>query len=264
MQAPAWGPSSDYLRLTLAPLLVDRLRVVTFDPRNTGKSTRSPAPRSQAASRLVEDLECVRRHFDIERFVVVGHSHGGFVAMAYAVRHPRRLRALIVLTTALRNRAAAADRDAILDSLPAGPQREQAVELVRAGEALSVDDVANDRELARWLRRRMAASFFDLDALTRFQRQLGRSALPSTDALRGMPREREVWVEEGLRDVDVPALIVAAAHDPVTPPSESERIHRLIRSSELAIINRAGHNPWVERPRETGRVVNAFLDRLPD
>jgi len=60
IQGPAWGPSSDYLRLTLAPLL-DGVQVITYDPRNTGGSPRVEAPDAQAVEHLVDDLEGLRR-----------------------------------------------------------------------------------------------------------------------------------------------------------------------------------------------------------
>ena len=58
IQAPAWGPSSDYLRLTLAPLL-ENFQVITFDPRNVGRSQIVEENDAQATEKLVDDLEAV-------------------------------------------------------------------------------------------------------------------------------------------------------------------------------------------------------------
>jgi pimeloyl-ACP methyl ester carboxylesterase len=47
-------------------------------------------------NRLVEDLETVVNHAGLERFILIGLSQGGAVAIAYASRHPERLTHLIL------------------------------------------------------------------------------------------------------------------------------------------------------------------------
>jgi pimeloyl-ACP methyl ester carboxylesterase len=61
--------------------------------------------------------------------------------------------------------------------------------------------------------------------------------------------------------VTMPTLLVWGASDGVCPPRYGEDFHRLIPGSELAILERAGHLPQVERPDELGRVVSPFLKR---
>ena len=67
IQAPAWGPSSDYLRLTLAPLL-ENFQVITFDPRNVGRSQIVEEDDAQATEKLVDDLEALRAELGLKRF----------------------------------------------------------------------------------------------------------------------------------------------------------------------------------------------------
>jgi hypothetical protein len=47
----------------------------------------------------VEDLEALRRHLGLERFNLAGHSHGGFVALKYALAYPEHLDRLLVLNS---------------------------------------------------------------------------------------------------------------------------------------------------------------------
>jgi pimeloyl-ACP methyl ester carboxylesterase len=122
----------------------------------------------------------------------------------------------------------------------------------------------HDRDVARWLRRGMAANFYDLEAMERFQARLIRSPMPSVDALHGLPDRREPWVAQGLSRIDAPTLVIGARYDVATPLAEAREVAERIPGAQLVIIDRAGHNPWAERPDEVARAISEFVDRLPD
>ncbi len=260
VQGPGWGPASDYLRITLAPLL-NGLRVLTYDVRNTGHAPRHPAPNSQATETLVQDLERVRSAHSFDEFVLFGHSHGGFVAMGYAVRHPGLLRGLVLLTPSLDEPGTHPACESLLQRYAQDPLRTEAVRWYRDNPR-DLSHLRTDRDLARWVRRRMALNFHDLEAMRRFQGRLIASPLPSIDALRGMPSVRPGWVAEGLRDLEVPTLVIAGRHDLATPPAEGERIHELIPGSRLVVLENSGHNPWAEEPGRFVAALEAFLSEL--
>jgi len=244
IQGPGWGPASDYLRVTLAPLLRG-LRVITYDVRNTGRSERSRKPNSQAVEALVQDLEAVRRSRSLQRLLLLGHSHGAFVAMGYAVRFPRRVRAMVLIAPSL---------DEPPQALPA---QRRFVQQSRAPEQLH-----NDRDLARWVRRQLPRSFHDVDAMRRFQAQLIDAPAPSIDALHGMPDQRPAWVVAGLSKLRIPSLVVGGRHDVITPPSEAERVQEHIPGARLVILERSGHNPWVEEPEKFTAAVQDFVSSI--
>lgn len=258
LQGPAWGPSSDYLRKTLVPLL-EGLRVITYDPRNVGRSGTVDHPEAQATEALVEDLETVRiRHGIDEPFVLMGHSHGGFVAMAYAVLHPGRLRGLVLLNTSVHEPGSAPETGRLLEELGRDPRRREALELYRDNDGRP-EEHADDREMARWSRRLMPLYFFDLEAMERFQRRLRSTPLPSAAAYRRTPRRPERWVEDALPGLQVRTLVLTGSHDVATPPSEAEHLHELLPDAELVVIERAGHHPWVERPDAFQAAIRGFL-----
>lgn len=261
IQGSAWGPSSDYLRLTLAPLLAKDHRVITFDPRNVGEGRRVDDADAQATGNLVADLEHLRRQLDLDRFVLAGHSHGGFVAMGYAVRHAEFLDGLLLLNTRLRE----SDRDRfteqVLQQFADDPRRREAVSLFResGGRPRGVDTAA---DLARHMRTLMPAYFFDLDAMRRFARATREARAPSTAALARLPEDPETWVEEGLPAIDVPALVVTGRYDVATTPRDARRIHALLPGSRMEIFERSGHHPWVEEPERFTALVREFLADL--
>jgi pimeloyl-ACP methyl ester carboxylesterase len=74
--------------------LAHRHSLLRYDGRGLGLSQREV--KEISFNRLVEDLETVVNHAGLERFILIGLSQGGAVAIAYASRHPERLTHLIL------------------------------------------------------------------------------------------------------------------------------------------------------------------------
>ena len=71
-------------------------RIVVFDQRGAGRSTPLGALENNTTPALIEDMERLRTHLGIERWVVFGGSWGSTLALAYAEHHPRRCLGLIL------------------------------------------------------------------------------------------------------------------------------------------------------------------------
>jgi proline iminopeptidase len=80
--------------------LADAFRLIYYDQRGRGRSARGVQPGDVTIESEVEDVERVRRHFQVESVAVLGHSWGGLLAMEYAIRHPDRVSHLILMNTA--------------------------------------------------------------------------------------------------------------------------------------------------------------------
>ena len=70
--------------------------IVLFDQRGCGRSTPSGETAFNTTPDLVEDLERLRQHLGIERWLVFGGSWGSTLALAYAQTHPERVSALVL------------------------------------------------------------------------------------------------------------------------------------------------------------------------
>ena len=73
-----------------------RYRIVLFDQRGAGKSTPHAELRDNTTWHLVADIERIREHFGIQRWVVFGGSWGSTLALAYAQAHPERVLGLVL------------------------------------------------------------------------------------------------------------------------------------------------------------------------
>lgn len=65
-------------------------RIILFDQRGCGKSTPYAGIENNTTAHLIADLEALRRHLAIERWLVFGGSWGSTLALAYAIHHPER------------------------------------------------------------------------------------------------------------------------------------------------------------------------------
>lgn len=86
------GPGCDDYLWDVAAMLDDRYRVIRFEPRGCGRSDRDG---NYELETQVADLDAIRDAFGIERIVLIGHSYGPDVALAYALQHPGRVRGLV-------------------------------------------------------------------------------------------------------------------------------------------------------------------------
>src|SRR6266536_4780995 len=73
-----------------------------LNPRGTAGSSRPADRRNYQIGDYVDDLEQLRDHLGLERMLLLGHSHGGVVAQAYAATHPARVERLVLASTLAR------------------------------------------------------------------------------------------------------------------------------------------------------------------
>ncbi|MEP2028241.1 MAG: alpha/beta fold hydrolase [Paracoccaceae bacterium] len=82
-----------------------RHRAVFVDQRGAGRSLPHGEHRANTTAHLIDDLECVRTHLGIERWLVVGGSWGATLALAYANAHPKRVSGMVLRATFLGTKA---------------------------------------------------------------------------------------------------------------------------------------------------------------
>ena len=92
------GSSHEYFHPYFSPLAA-HYRVVYFDAFGRGKSEKAAVPSEYSFARDVDDLEGLRAALKLGRISVYGHSYGGAVAQAYALKYPNSTRSIILANT---------------------------------------------------------------------------------------------------------------------------------------------------------------------
>lgn len=90
------GPGGGLTRFVLKLLSLKRWHVILYDQRGCGKSTPRLELKANTTWHLVQDLETLREHLSIDKWVLMGGSWGSTLALAYASRHLDRILGFIL------------------------------------------------------------------------------------------------------------------------------------------------------------------------
>jgi pimeloyl-ACP methyl ester carboxylesterase len=224
--------------------LSESYRVIAPDLRGHGES---PAPDTAYTMDLMADdvVELLDGLGVVEPVVVGGLSMGGYVALAMALKHPGRVRALMLI-----------DTKAAADSPEAAKTREETAQAVlKAGNSGAVVAAMIPKLFGKTTREQYPDRIGPLKADMEKT-----SASGVAGALRGMairPDRREQ-----LADVAVPTLVIVGEEDVIAPPDEARAMAEALPNGRLEIVPDAGHLAPYENPEAVDRVILGFLQGL--
>jgi len=206
---------------------------LAFDFPGHGRSGGTESLKSIDAYRdfLAELIDALR----LRPSVLIGRSMGGAIALAYALAHPERVRALVLVATAAHFELPTA----MLDTW-------KNVMLGRAQQPFSTEAFSSKTDFAvmreAWMEQVKTdprVRYFDLAACNQFD------------------------VTARLGEIKVPTLVVVGKDDTFTPPPQSEILHNGIKGSKLVFIEDAGHTVSNEKPEEFNAALRDFVGTLP-
>jgi proline-specific peptidase len=238
--------------------LDDHLGLVLLDPRGTGASDRPDDSSAYDVEHYVDDLEELRRHLGIERLLLLGHSHGGIVVMAYAAAYPDRVERLVLASTLARF------SDAQRDAMDAGMERcssEPWYEDARAAlEAEEAGDFADEEELAELSLREFPFYFARYGDEERAYVETLRDDVPNADPLKLFNAQLETFdMRPVLPRITAPTLVITGEQDFITGPVCAAEIAEGIAGAKTVILPDTGHFVFVESPEAWRDAVLSFL-----
>jgi len=253
------GPGFSSLYLGDLAGLGDELELVLLDPRGTGGSDPADDAGQYAIADYASDVEELREHLGLEQLLLLGHSHGGVVAVEYAASHPDRVERLILASTLARNgpEQAAAMQQAV-ESRKDEPWHADAV------DALQTElqgEFADGRQLMELTRRMMPLYYADYGE--REQRHVASLDGDSlcVDATRLW--EKEIWGHFDLRpllpNLTMPTLVLTGERDFITGPVCAAELTEGIAVPESVVLPGTGHMIFVEAPEQFREAVLGFL-----
>jgi 3-oxoadipate enol-lactonase / 4-carboxymuconolactone decarboxylase len=220
------------------PSLTDRYRCLRYDTRGHGRSEVVDRPAS--IDDLADDLAGLLDALGIETAHVAGLSLGGMTAQNFAIRHPHRLRALVLMATSAHMRPPEAWR-----------QREALVR--KDGMGSLVDAV-----IGRWF---TPAGAERDPGMVRPVRERFLAIDPTGYAV-CCGAIRDMDLRPQLAAIAAPTLIIAGADDPATPVAMMEDIRARLPGAELVVVPRAAHLVAIEQAAIVNSYLRSFLDRL--
>ena len=239
--------------------LDERLELIFLDPRGTGGSDRPENARAYSIDDYVDDLEELRRHLGLERLNLLGHSHGGVVAMAWAARHPEQVERLVLASTLARwspeQQEAMETWIASCADEPWYGDAKAALEEEQAG------GFGSDEEMAELAFREFPFYFHHYGKEERAYLDGLRADPANADPLRVF---NEVIFETfdlrpELERITAPTLVITGADDFITGPPSAAEIEQGLSDVTKVLIPDCGHYTFVEAPEAFREAVVSFL-----
>jgi proline iminopeptidase len=265
------GPGADhtYFLPWLLPLARTH-RLVFIDERGSGQSQRLQDVSRYTIENMADDVEAVRVALGLGKIDLLGHSCGGVLAEAYALKYQQNLRHLILNSTF----ASTSEMNAVLAREKAAMPPEKLARLNQL-EAAGLYGKG-----ALWEHGRYPAEYETLawgDGYFPFLYGARPDANydPATgNAPTNWELYRQMWGSDGefiidgnlksvewvdrLHTIHVPTLIVVGDHDECDP-SLSREMHDKIAGSKLAIMPNSGHMNFIDQPDLWQKAVGGFL-----
>jgi proline iminopeptidase len=262
------GASHDYFLPYLLPLARHN-RLIFIDERGSGKSEKLEDPSGYTVENMVEDVEAVRQSLKLGRISLLGHSYGGVLAQAYALKYQKNLTHLILCSTFYSTSEMNRVFQKELASMD--PQtRDKIATLEKDG----LFGKGKPWERGRYTNDYMVTAWGDGYFPFLYQRRPDANYDPIGNGVMSWDLYREMWGSHGefiidgnlksveygdrLKSITVPTLITAGDHDECDPV-QSQEMQQKIAGSKLVILPQSGHMTFVDQPGLYLKAVGEFL-----
>lgn len=202
--------------------------------------------------------QAVRQLVGEHPVTLIGHSTGGFAALALAANRPEMARRVVSISGFAHGRWTG-----VLGSY------QRAVRLGWSGEIYfktMYGLLKLHPALFRWAMRFYTAdarAFYASPGLPEviertfpYYRRLDLDAM--IRYFKDMP---QIDIAPQLERIQAQTLVITGDRDPIVPPSQADQIAKLVKGSELAVISGAGHLPFAERPADYNNRLSQWLAR---
>lgn len=245
------GPGLDHLYLHSSSAwdaLARNRRLIFYDQRGNGRSSPLKEGQSCTLADQMEDLDALRAHLGLEKMVLLGHSWGGYLGMAYAARHPERVAGLILMDSAGPKWDEKSD---VEDKIyPDVAERMKGIQFgADLGDKAARDEyIRQDFSMLYYSpeKRQMLASVkFNWEINDALSKDLARFDLTPE-----LPKFR------------FPTLVITGRFDVNVAPVFGYQMYRAIPGAQFTVFEKSGHLPFVEEPEAFTSRVEGFLSAI--
>jgi proline iminopeptidase len=262
------GASHDYLLPYLVPLARNN-RLVFLDERGSGRSEKLEDPSGYTVENMVEDVEAVRTALGLGKINLLGHSYGGVLAQAYALKYQGNLNHLVLCSTFHSTKELNAMFVRMKQDMPAELRAR-----IEKAEQEGLYGHGKDYEKNRYTAAYMTAAWGDGYFPYLYRNHPDANFDPVANGIMSWDLYREMWGSHGefvvdgnltsveyadrLKTLTVPTLITVGDHDECDPAIARE-MNDLIPGSRLVVFPNSGHMTFVDQPGMFVKTVDEFV-----
>ena len=264
------GASHDYFLPYLLPLARHN-RLIFIDERGSGRSEKLEDPAGYTVENMVEDVEAVRQALGLGKISLLGHSYGGALAQAYALKYQKNLTHLILASTW--------SSTVVLNQLFVRMKERMPAELrerINRMESEGLFGHGLDYQKNRYTNEYLTAAWGEGYFPYLYQNRPDPNYDPIAGGNISWDLYREMWGSHGeyvvdgnlksveyterLSGIKAPTLILVGDHDECDP-SLSEVMHAKISGSKMVVLPKAGHMTFVDQTKMFVDAVDGFLKK---
>ena len=251
------GLPCNYLRDPHIKLIKKGFRIFTYDQLGCGKSSKPTNSTLWDINRYVEEVEYVRKEFNLGKIILLGHSWGGWLGIEYAIKYQNNIEKLILENTC-------GDMPHMISELERlrGNLGSETLKMMMKHEAEGTLDheeyqaaitILNYRHVCRldvW-----PQSIYDsLDDwnMEVYGTMQGPNEFLYTGNLKNWNRIDE------MTKIAIPTFITVGMHDELTPAC-SMKMHDALPNSKLKVFKNSSHMPFYEEPENYFTELENFL-----
>jgi 3-oxoadipate enol-lactonase len=225
------------------PVFAPEFKLIVFDPRGTGESS-FPEGVDVTMAVMADDAAALLDALGVDAAHVLGWSMGGMVAQEMALRHPEKVRSLILGGTA-----------------PGGPHSVPAEDWATAAINASMTQGVTAPNFLEVLFSPAYLAEHRSEAIEYWARVSGGPPMaPQAIAAQVVAIARHDTYDR-LPSITAPTLVIDGADDPVEPAGNSRILAERIPGAELVLVEGARHLPGTEKPAQVHAAVLDFLHR---
>ncbi len=252
------GMSSDGF-VGLATKLSQKYKTIIYDQRGTGKSTiEKPDSTNITMNLMVNDIESLRKHLNIDKWIILGHSFGGMLASYYATIYPEHLSAMILSSSG----------GIDLELLTAGNfissrlSKEELDELNFWRAKIDSGDTSHYAKLQRG--KALASAYvFDKKNIPIIAERLTQGTPLINSLVWSDLQKINFDCSKELASFDKPVLIIQGKED-IVPEKLALKAHRILKNSKMVLLKDCVHYGWLDQPDEYFGEINKFINSIEE
>ena len=251
------GDASPYIE-TFKPL--ENVRTVIYlEPRGIGRSQRLKDPHAYRMEEYVNDIESLRIYFGIKQIAIAAHSHGGFVALKYALQYPKMVERLLLIDTTPCSSIHLGNYHSWLKKRKGYRSASSALRKLQYNNSLSVDE--KERAILKILL--PVIHFYNFDNVSLQVNSYLMNMVVSAEPHHYFNNIEafKYDLRELIHQITVPTLIINGDDDMPHIVLGSKLLHDRIPSANHVVIEKCGHWPMIEAPDAFFKAAVPFLSR---
>ena len=226
---------------SFAAQLAEHYRVISMDIPGHGQSGVIAAAHPMPL--MAEAVDAVLEHLDIEQCVLVGHSMGGYVSLAFLAAYPNRLAGICLFHSS-----------PFADDEKKYASRGKEIRLVEAGKLMLICNASMPNGFAEENRPQMKDQ-------VEFAKKIARQTTPAgaVAILEGMRTRTDSG--ELLRRNTLPVLFILGKKDEYVSFDELHPVALSFPHTTVNILEHSGHSGYLEEPEKSLGYIRAFLEK---